>query len=104
MQSRISLILLTPCIRFQSSATENGVSHAPIQLVHGDFLKNSAVKVAISTAGLVYINNFKFGPELNLQILGVDFISTRYLLLFIVFINQTSNGFDSFFEQVNFAR
>ena len=97
LQSRISLILLTPCIRFQSSATENGVSHAPIQLLHGDFLKNSAVKDAISTAGLVYINNFKFGPELNLQILGVDFISTRYLLLFIVFINQTSNGFDSFF-------
>jgi len=56
--------------RFQSSATENGVSHAPIQLLHGDFLKNSAVKDAISTAGLVYINNFKFGPELNLQILG----------------------------------
>jgi len=56
--------------RFQSSATENGGSHAPIQLLHGDFLKNSAVKDAISTAGLVYINNFKFGPELNLQILG----------------------------------
>jgi hypothetical protein len=66
-------------------------------------LKNSAVKDAISTAGLVYINNFKFGPDLNLKILGVHFISTRNLLLFIGFINQTSNGFDSFFKQVNFA-
>ena len=78
LQSRISLILLTPCIRFQSSATENGVSHAPIQLLHGDFLKNSAVKDAISTAGLVYINNFKFGPDLNLRILGVNVINFIY--------------------------
>jgi hypothetical protein len=90
---RISLILLTSCIRFQSSATENGVSHAPIQLLHGDFLKNSAVKDAISTAGLVYMNNPKFGPELNLKILGMNFISTRNMLLFT---HQTSNVIDNF--------
>ena len=93
LQLRISLILLTSCIRFQSSATENGVSHAPIQLLHGDFLKNSAVKDAISTAGLVYMNNPKFGPELNLKILGMNFISTRNMLLFT---HQTSNVIDSF--------
>ena len=93
LQSRISLILLTSCIRFQSSATENGVSHAPIQLLHGDFLKNSAVKDAISTAGLVYMNNPKFGPELNLKILGMNFISTRNMLLFT---HQTINVIDSF--------
>jgi hypothetical protein len=93
VQFRISLILLTSCIRFQSSASENGVSHAPIQLLHGDFLKNSAVKDAISTAGFVYMNNPKFGPELNLQVLGTNFISTHTLL---PFIHESSNVIDSF--------
>jgi hypothetical protein len=56
--------------RFQSCAKENGVAHAPVQLLHGDFLKSSDVRDAISSAGLVYMNNPKFGPELNLKVLG----------------------------------
>jgi H3 lysine-79-specific histone-lysine N-methyltransferase len=56
--------------RFQSLSQEHAVNHAPIELVHGDFLTNSAVRDAVSAAGLVYINNPKFGPELNLKILN----------------------------------
>ena len=41
-------------------------SLAPIELVHGDFLKNEAVKEAIKSAGLVFMNNPVFGPHLNL--------------------------------------
>jgi hypothetical protein len=44
-------------------------SLAPIELVHGDFLKNEAVKEAIKSAGLVFMNNPVFGPELNLSVL-----------------------------------
>ncbi len=51
------------------------MKHAPIELVHGDFLKSSAVKVAISSAGLVYMNNPRFGPELNLKILCQSFLT-----------------------------
>ena len=61
--------------RFQSRAREENVKHAPIELVHGDFLKSSAVKVAISSAGLVYMNNPKFGPELNLRVLSQSFLT-----------------------------
>ena len=57
-------------ISFQSCSQEKAVKHAPIELVHGDFLKNSAVRDAISTAGLVYMNNPRFGPELNLKVLS----------------------------------
>ena len=77
------LFLHTVHIRFQSSAQQNGVSHAPIQLLHGDFLKSSAVREAISSAGLVYMNNPKFGPELNLRVLGQFFFLTTKLLLFV---------------------
>jgi hypothetical protein len=44
--------------------------HAPIELLHGNFLKCPEVKHAISSAGLVFMNNPKFGAELNLQVLG----------------------------------
>jgi hypothetical protein len=44
-------------------------SLAPIELVHGDFLKNEAVKEAMKDAGLVFMNNVKFGPELDLLVL-----------------------------------
>lgn len=77
------LFLHTVHIRFQSSAQQNGVSHAPIQLLHGDFLKSSAVREAMSSAGLVYMNNPKFGPELNLKVLGQFFFLTTKLLLFV---------------------
>ena len=55
--------------RFQSRAKAHGVAHAPVQLVHGDFLKNSDVSNAISSAGLVFANNPRFGPKLNMEIL-----------------------------------
>ena len=44
-------------------------SLAPIELVHGDFLTNQAAKDAVKSAGLVFMNNPKFGPELNGQVL-----------------------------------
>lgn len=56
--------------RFQSCSQDKGVKHAPVELVHGDFLKSSAVRDAISHAGLVYMNNPRFGPELNLKVLN----------------------------------
>ena len=56
-------------IRFQYCAQRNGVSHAPIQLIHGNFLDNLNVREAIASAGLVYINNPRFGPQLNMKIL-----------------------------------
>ena len=52
--------------RFENRAQ---ASLAPIELVHGDFLKNKAVKEAIKDAGLVFMNNPKFGPELDLKVL-----------------------------------
>jgi hypothetical protein len=61
---------LTCFIRFQKCAEENGIVHAPIELLHGDFLKSAAVKDAISSAGLVFMNNPSFGPELNLKVLS----------------------------------
>ncbi len=45
------------------------ISLAPIELVYGNFLTNEACKEAIKTAGLVFMNNPLFGPELNLQVL-----------------------------------
>jgi hypothetical protein len=49
---------------------ENGVSHAPIQLINDDFLRNEDVKNAVSTAGVVFMNNPKFGAALNFQVLS----------------------------------
>jgi hypothetical protein len=62
------------CIRFQASAQTNGVEHAPIQLLHGNFLECDVVKTAMSSAGLVYMNNPKFGAELNLKVLGMHLL------------------------------
>ena len=59
-----------PYIRFQSCSSENAVNHSPIELIHGDFLKHSAVKDAVADAGLVFLNNPNFGPVLNLKILS----------------------------------
>ena len=55
---------------FQSRAQQSGVSLCPIELIEGDFLKSEAVKTALSSAGLVYMNNPRFSPELNLQVLS----------------------------------
>jgi hypothetical protein len=52
--------------RFKESAP---FSLAPIELVQGDFLTNEAVKEAIKSAGLVFMNNPVFGPDLNLSVL-----------------------------------
>jgi len=56
--------------RFQSRAKAHGVAHAPVQLLHGDFLKNSDVGKNVASAGLIFMNNPKFGAELNFKILG----------------------------------
>jgi hypothetical protein len=53
--------------RFENRAQ---ASLAPIELVHGDFLNNDAVKEAMKDAGLVFMNNVKFGPELDLSVLS----------------------------------
>ena len=52
--------------RFENRAQ---ASLAPIELVHGDFLNNDAVKEAMKDAGLVFMNNVKFGPGLDLNVL-----------------------------------
>ena len=52
--------------RFENRAQ---ASLAPIELVHGDFLNNDAVKEAMKDAGLVFMNNVKFGPDLDLKVL-----------------------------------
>lgn len=82
------------CIRFQICAEKNGVTHAPIELVHGDFLTNSVVKDAISSAGIVFINNPKFGPELNLKVLS------EYEILFFNFCLRVVLITASFSEQL----
>jgi hypothetical protein len=64
------LLHFTCCIRFQACAKRNGVDLAAIELHHADFLVQPAVKKAMSSAGLVYINNPRFGPELNGKILS----------------------------------
>ena len=63
--------------RFQSRAKAHGVAHAPVQLVHGDFLKNSDVSNAISSAGLIFMNNPKFGAALNFKVLGQQNVLVR---------------------------
>jgi hypothetical protein len=47
---------------------ENGVLHVPIQLIEGDFLTNEEVRNAVSTSGVVFMNNPKFGAELNFHV------------------------------------
>jgi hypothetical protein len=55
--------------RFKSSAKKNKIALAPIELLHGDFLNSPEVRDAVSCAGLVFMNNPKFGCELNLRVL-----------------------------------
>ena len=64
------MVRLNCCTRFQECAEKEHVELAPIELHHGDFLTSAAVKDAISSAGLVYMNNPLFGPSLNLKVLG----------------------------------
>jgi hypothetical protein len=45
-------LVLTNCIRFQAIAQKNGAKHAPIELLHGDFLECDAVKTAMASAGV----------------------------------------------------
>ena len=67
-------LVLTYCIRFQAIAKKNGVTHAPIELLHGDFLECNAVKTAMASAGVVYMNNPRFGAELNQKVLGMHLL------------------------------
>ena len=67
-------LVLTYCIRFQAIAHKKGVKHAPIELLHGDFLECVAVKTAMASAGVVYMNNPNFGAKLNLQVLGIHLL------------------------------
>ena len=62
--------IFTRVYRFEACAKANGITHAPIQLLHGDFLENNNIKNAISSAALVFMNNPKFGPQLNFKVLG----------------------------------
>jgi hypothetical protein len=57
---------------FQSCCNKENVNLAPIKLVQGDFLslENKELTEALSSAGLVFANNPRFGPELNLQLLS----------------------------------
>ena len=55
--------------RFTQAVKARGISHAPIQLQHGDFLKGLEVRRALSNAGVVFMNNPKFGPQLNAYVL-----------------------------------
>ncbi len=57
-------------IRFQDSAKHNGIALADIELLHGDFLENTHVKEAMSSAEFVFMNNPSFGPLLNLNVLS----------------------------------
>ena len=63
------MVRLNCCTRFQECAEREHVELAPIELHHGDFLTSAAVKEAISSAGLVYMNNPLFGATLNLKVL-----------------------------------
>ena len=55
--------------RFKQAAKARGIPHVPIQLQHGDFLKSLEVRSTLATAGVVYMNNPKFGPELDSKVL-----------------------------------
>ena len=55
--------------RFARQMQANGFVHAPIWLKQGNFLECSEVKSQLGNAGLVFINNPKFGARLNRQIL-----------------------------------
>lgn len=56
--------------RFEARAGIAGIELAPVQLVHGDFLKSTEVIPAITAAGLIFMNNPTFGAELNQSVLS----------------------------------
>ncbi len=68
-------------------ADKKGFAHAPIQLIHGDFLMSTAVKDAMRYAGLVYMNNPRFGPALNLNVLSEPLYRPSMLFASNVFNN-----------------
>lgn len=53
---------------FEHALQELEIKHAPIELMEGDFLKYP-LNDALKNAGLVFVNNPKFEPSLNLAIL-----------------------------------
>ena len=55
--------------RFEREMQANGFVHPPICLKQGNFLECSEVKSQLCSAGLVFINNPKFGALLNRQLL-----------------------------------
>jgi hypothetical protein len=56
--------------RFQCDLRALNIACAPIELLQGDFLQiNSSLRDALSSAGIVYLNNPKFEPFVNFAIL-----------------------------------
>ncbi len=56
--------------RFQFDLRASNIACAPIELLQGDFLHiTSSLRNALSSAGIVYLNNPKFEPFVNFAIL-----------------------------------
>lgn len=56
--------------RFETELRSYKIEHAPIELLQGDFLQvTPSLREALSSAGLVFVNNPKFDPCVNLSIL-----------------------------------
>lgn len=56
--------------KFEALARVAGIELAPVELVHGDFMKSTEVIPAIRAAGLIFMNNPTFGAELNQSVLS----------------------------------
>jgi len=57
-------------MRFEKALHSNAIACAPVELIQGDFLHcHPYLQDALRNAGLVYINNPKFEPSMNLGIL-----------------------------------
>lgn len=56
--------------RFECKMRSFNIAYAPIQLIQGDFLQMTPLlRDALSSAGLLFLNNPKFEPFVNLSIL-----------------------------------
>ena len=55
---------------FECKMRSFNIAYAPIQLIQGDFLQMTpSLRDALSSAGLLFLNNPKFEPFVNLSIL-----------------------------------
>ncbi len=71
--------------RFEARAGFAGIELAPVQLVHGDFMRSFEVITAIRAAGLIFMNNPTFGDELNQSVLSKSSASACVSMCFISF-------------------